>query len=68
MNYSLVINNVPESEMTEYKMFHVHFKAEVNGTRFLSDTKVRAQSEKEAAEMVLKNYSYSREITAVMKG
>ena len=54
--------------MTEYKMFHVHFKAEVNGTRFLSDTKIRAQNEKEAAEMVLKNYRYSREITAVMKG
>jgi len=48
--------------------FTVFFKAQVNGSRFCSSTVLRASSKKEAAALVLRDYSYAYEITSVMLG
>jgi len=64
MAYSYTINNAPENEMTEYKWFHVEFKAD----GYISDTKVRAETEELAARYVQVNYPNCKEVTAVMKG
>lgn len=54
--------------MSDYAMYRVMFKAEVKGKKFITDTKVLAKNETQAAEKVLKTTHYAREITAIMKG
>jgi hypothetical protein len=44
------------------------FKAEVEGKRFIADTKVMAKDKDQAAKKVLETTPYAREITAIMKG